>query len=49
MKKGKGKRKGSSLESEDEELRLFLLNPQNPSKKGGSSQLKDKVSTVSEE
>ena len=30
-------------------LRLCLLNPRNPSEKGGSSQLKDEVSTMSGE
>ena len=30
-------------------LRLCLLNPRNPSEKGGSSQLKDEVSIVNEE
>ena len=30
-------------------LKLCLLNPRNPSKKGGSNQLKDEVSTISEE
>ena len=55
VKKGKGKKKGHSLKSEeeseskDEEIEAMLLNPHNPSEKSGLSQLKDEVSTVSGE
>ena len=37
------------VRAKTKKLRLCLLNPRNPSEKGGSSQLEDKVSTVSRE
>ena len=55
VKKGKGKRKGHSSESEeeseseDEEIEAMFAESPDPSEKSGSSQLKDEVSTVSEE